>query len=69
MNIMDWTRDVFSLVVVMYWNRMSGYIGRKPILLLGVAAMAASMLFTGLSTTPWMLVASVSIPVSTAIRL
>ncbi|KAF9453718.1 MFS general substrate transporter [Macrolepiota fuliginosa MF-IS2] len=58
MNIMNWARNVSSLVAVMYWGRMSDYIGRKPILLLGMAAMTMSMLFIGLSTTFWMLIAS-----------
>ncbi|KAF5349642.1 hypothetical protein D9756_008982 [Leucocoprinus leucothites] len=57
-STMEVTRQAMSFITVLYWSRVSDYIGRKPIIILGTAALAFSSLFTGLSTTFWALVAS-----------
>ncbi|KAF9453688.1 MFS general substrate transporter [Macrolepiota fuliginosa MF-IS2] len=44
--------------MAIYWGRMSGYLGRKPILLLSCAAVGISMSLLGMSTTFWMVVVS-----------
>jgi MFS family permease len=54
----DSVGQIISLVTVMYWSRLSDIIGRKPILLLGTAALAVSMVSFGLSKTFWGLVVS-----------
>ena len=54
----DSVGEFMSLVTVMYWSRLSDIIGRKPILLLGTAALAVSMVSFGLSKTFWGLVVS-----------
>ena len=54
----DSVAQIISLVTVMYWSRLSDIIGRKPILLLGTAALAVSMVSFGLSKTFWGLVVS-----------
>ncbi|KIK52657.1 hypothetical protein GYMLUDRAFT_1028562 [Collybiopsis luxurians FD-317 M1] len=45
-------------MTVLQWSRASDTIGRKPILLIGVAGSMISMLLFGLSTTFWALVVS-----------
>lgn len=42
---------------VLQWSRVSDYIGRKPVLLTGMAGLCISMVFFGLSKTFWQLVA------------
>jgi MFS family permease len=55
-NVQDSTRQALSLLTVLFWSRLSDHIGRKPILLLGTAALAVSMISFGLSTVFWALV-------------
>ncbi|KAI0926214.1 hypothetical protein AcW1_008437 [Taiwanofungus camphoratus] len=43
---------------VLQWSRVSDYIGRKPVLLTGMAGLCMSMIFFGLSKTFWQLVVS-----------
>ncbi|KAF9815816.1 hypothetical protein IEO21_04328 [Rhodonia placenta] len=53
--------SVFFLTEAMFvlqWSRVSDYIGRKPVLLTGMAGLCISMVFFGLSKTFWQLVAS-----------
>lgn len=57
-GLMDATRQLAYLVTVMFWSRLSDHIGRKPILLLGMVALAISNLSFGLSRTFWALVVS-----------
>ncbi|KAF9453690.1 MFS general substrate transporter [Macrolepiota fuliginosa MF-IS2] len=57
-SIMDASRSGLALATIFYWSRMSDYLGRKPIILLGTAAMAASMLLLGMSKTFWMVILS-----------
>ncbi|KAF9478324.1 MFS general substrate transporter [Pholiota conissans] len=45
-------------LTVLQWSRASDYIGRKPVLLIGLFGIAVSMLCFGLSKTFWMLVVS-----------
>ena len=49
-------RQLASLITVMFWSRMSDHVGRKPILLLGMLALAISNLSFGLSRTFWAVV-------------
>ncbi|KAI0740955.1 MFS general substrate transporter [Earliella scabrosa] len=46
---------------VFQWSRLSDHIGRKPVLLIGLAGLCISMLLFGLSRTFWSLVASRSL--------
>jgi MFS family permease len=48
-------------LTVMYWSRISDYLGRKPIILIGLAGLSLSMFCFGLSKTFWSLVISRSI--------
>ncbi len=41
---------------VFQWSRLSDHIGRKPVLLVGVAGLFVSMISFGLSKTFWGLV-------------
>ncbi|TFK62044.1 MFS general substrate transporter [Pluteus cervinus] len=43
---------------VLQWSRLSDHVGRKPVLLIGLAGTAISMIFFGLSQTFWGLVLS-----------
>ncbi|KAF8969098.1 major facilitator superfamily domain-containing protein [Flammula alnicola] len=45
-------------MTVLQWSRASDYVGRKPVLLIGLIGTALSMLSFGLSRTFWMLVIS-----------
>ncbi|KAG7090025.1 hypothetical protein E1B28_011646 [Marasmius oreades] len=49
---------ITEALTVLHWSRTSDYIGRKPVLLLGLIGSAVSMLCFGLSRTFWTLVAS-----------
>lgn len=49
---------VTEALTVLQWSRVSDYIGRKPVLLLGMFGTIVSMLCFGLSTTFWQLVIS-----------
>ncbi|KAF9266382.1 major facilitator superfamily transporter [Marasmius fiardii PR-910] len=49
---------VTEALTVLYWSRTSDYIGRKPVLLIGLAGSTMSMLCFGLSRTFWALVVS-----------
>jgi len=60
-GLMDGISRLASLITVMFWSRMSDHIGRKPILLLGMLALAISNLSFGLSRTFWALIVSRSI--------
>ncbi|KAF9453691.1 MFS general substrate transporter [Macrolepiota fuliginosa MF-IS2] len=57
-SVMDASRSGLALVTIFFWSRTSDYLGRKPILLLGIAALATSMLLLGISNTFWMVVLS-----------
>ncbi|KXN91960.1 Protein ZINC INDUCED FACILITATOR-LIKE 1 [Leucoagaricus sp. SymC.cos] len=57
-GIMDTSRHASSLATVLLWSRISDYIGRKPVILMGTAAIAISALLIGMSTKFWILVAS-----------
>jgi len=52
----DFSRQLVSLLAVMFWSRLSDHIDRKPILLLGTFALAVSMTCFGLSPVFWGLV-------------
>ena len=43
-------------LTVLQWSRASDYIGRKPVLLIGLIGITLSMLSFGLSRTFWALV-------------
>ncbi|KZT01929.1 MFS general substrate transporter [Laetiporus sulphureus 93-53] len=43
---------------ILQWSRVSDYIGRKPVLLIGTAGLCTSMICFGLSRTFWQLVVS-----------
>ncbi|PCH42370.1 MFS general substrate transporter [Wolfiporia cocos MD-104 SS10] len=45
-------------IFVLQWSRVSDYIGRKPVLLIGTAGLFISMIFFGLSRQFWQLVVS-----------
>ncbi|KAF9230340.1 major facilitator superfamily domain-containing protein, partial [Melanogaster broomeanus] len=45
-------------LTALQWNRLSDYVGRKPVLLMGNFGLCISMLCFGLSSTFWGLVAS-----------
>ncbi|KAF8896538.1 major facilitator superfamily transporter [Infundibulicybe gibba] len=45
-------------ITVMQWSRISDHVGRKPVLLVGLVGLSASMLLFGLSRTFWTLVIS-----------
>jgi len=45
-------------LTIMQWSRLSDYIGRKPVLLMGLFGLCITMLFFGLSRTFWGLVVS-----------
>lgn len=45
-------------VTIMFWGRLSDRIGRKPVLLVGLAGVGTSLILFGLSRTFWTLVAS-----------
>ncbi|KZT73184.1 MFS general substrate transporter [Daedalea quercina L-15889] len=47
-----------EVVFVIQWSRLSDYIGRKPVLLIGMAGATASMICFGLSKRFWQLVLS-----------
>lgn len=47
--------------MILQWGRLSDKIGRKPVLIIGVMGLAASMLSFGLSTSFWALVVSRSL--------
>ncbi|KAI6133552.1 major facilitator superfamily domain-containing protein [Pisolithus thermaeus] len=49
---------VTQAMTVLYWSRLSDYVGRKPILLVGLAGLSLSNLCFGLSREFWALVAS-----------
>ncbi|KAI6097598.1 major facilitator superfamily domain-containing protein [Pisolithus thermaeus] len=49
---------VAQALTALYWSRLSDYIGRKPVLLVGLAGLSASNLCFGLSREFWSLVAS-----------
>ncbi|KAL1716993.1 major facilitator superfamily domain-containing protein [Schizophyllum commune] len=49
---------VTEALTVLQWSRISDYIGRKPVLLLGMSGTIISMLCFGLSRTFWELVVS-----------
>ncbi|KAI6025157.1 MFS general substrate transporter [Pisolithus microcarpus] len=49
---------VTQALTALYWSRLSDYVGRKPVLLVGLAGLSISNLCFGLSTTFWTLVAS-----------
>ncbi|KAI5998710.1 MFS general substrate transporter [Pisolithus albus] len=49
---------VTQALTALYWSRLSDYVGRKPVLLVGLAGLSISNLCFGLSTNFWMLVAS-----------
>ncbi|PFH51069.1 hypothetical protein AMATHDRAFT_143443 [Amanita thiersii Skay4041] len=49
---------VTQAFTVLHWSRASDHIGRKPVLLIGLAGSAISMLFFGLSRSFWLLVIS-----------
>ena len=69
---------VFSLTQLLFapfWGRMSDRIGRKPLLLIGIAGYAIAQLLFGLATSLWLLygarilggiLASATIPAATA---
>ncbi|KAF8162794.1 major facilitator superfamily domain-containing protein [Crassisporium funariophilum] len=57
-GVMESIRQLVSFATVMIWSRLSDHIGRKPILLLGMSALALSMLSFGLSRVFWALVVS-----------
>ncbi|KAF5317946.1 hypothetical protein D9619_012266 [Psilocybe cf. subviscida] len=50
-GIMESVRQLLSLVCVMYWSRTSDRIGRKPVLLIGMFALAVSTTSFGFSKT------------------
>ncbi|KAG0691640.1 major facilitator superfamily domain-containing protein [Suillus ampliporus] len=45
-------------LTIFHWSRLSDYVGRKPVALIGLFGLALSMLCFGLSTTFWGLVIS-----------
>lgn len=47
-----------EVVFVIHWSRLSDYIGRKPVLLIGMAGATVSMICFGLSKKFWQLVLS-----------
>ncbi|KAJ3565039.1 hypothetical protein NP233_g7895 [Leucocoprinus birnbaumii] len=47
-----------SILMIMFWSRLSDRIGRKPVIATGAAALAASALLVGLSSEVWILVIS-----------
>ncbi|KAI6110870.1 MFS general substrate transporter [Pisolithus croceorrhizus] len=49
---------VTQALTALYWSRLSDYVGRKPILLVGLAGLSISNLCFGLSRVFWALVAS-----------
>jgi MFS family permease len=49
---------VSEAVTVLWWSRLSDRIGRKPVLIIGLSALAISMVLMGLSTSFWPLVLS-----------
>ncbi|KAJ7589891.1 major facilitator superfamily transporter [Mycena floridula] len=49
---------VTEALTVLQWSRMSDYIGRKPVILIGLLGTTISMLLFGLSRTFWALVIS-----------
>ncbi|KAI6099589.1 major facilitator superfamily domain-containing protein [Pisolithus sp. B1] len=49
---------VSQALTVLYWSRLSDHIGRKPILLVGLAGLSLSNICFGLSRMFWALVAS-----------
>ncbi|KAF9453689.1 MFS general substrate transporter [Macrolepiota fuliginosa MF-IS2] len=57
-GIMDAAQHLASFSAVMYWGRVSDYVGRKPVLLISAAAVTVSILLLGISTTFWMVVVS-----------
>jgi MFS family permease len=42
-------------VTSIYWNRRSDHVGRKPVLLIGLAGTIVSIIWFGLSRSFWML--------------
>ncbi|KAF9453693.1 MFS general substrate transporter [Macrolepiota fuliginosa MF-IS2] len=57
-SIMDVSGNTLALLAGMWWGRISDYVGRKPVILLGTAAMVISLLLVGVSKTFWILVLS-----------
>lgn len=57
-GLLESSRQLVSLVCVMYWSRLSDLIGRKPVLFIGIVALAVSTTSFGLSRTFWALVLS-----------
>ncbi|KAI6095037.1 MFS general substrate transporter [Pisolithus croceorrhizus] len=49
---------VTQALTALYWSRLSDYVGRKPILLVGLAGLSISNMCFGLSRVFWALVAS-----------
>ncbi|OAX43208.1 MFS general substrate transporter [Rhizopogon vinicolor AM-OR11-026] len=45
-------------LTIFHWSRLSDYVGRKPVLLIGLFGLSLSMICFGLSTTFWGLVIS-----------
>ena len=39
----------------LYWNRRSDHVGRKPVLIIGLAGTIVSIIWFGLSRSFWML--------------
>ena len=54
---------------VMHWSRLSDYIGRKPVLLIGTAGLCISMICFGLSKTYVTLVIRYEYEILKALRL
>ena len=48
-------------VTVLHWSRISDHVGRKPVILVGLAGLSLSMYCFGLSRTFWGLVLSRSL--------
>jgi MFS family permease len=43
-------------ITILQWSRLSDYIGRKPVLLIGLASLSTSILLFGLAESFWGLV-------------